>query len=88
MTLGVHDQRLNFFYPHNIEHVNLSLKKTLNLVKFGNSDGFTNCLSEITLGSFIENEGLLISLSYSDTIFTLFKKTSLTASCQLQSDNG
>ena len=44
----------------NIE--NLSLRKTLNLVKLGCSDGLIKLFKAITLGKLISNEGLLIFL--------------------------
>ena len=41
---------------------NLSLKNTLNLVKFGCSDGFIKLFRAITLGKLISKEGLIIFL--------------------------
>ena len=67
---------------------NLSLKKTLNLVKTGDFLFLTYSFKEITLGTFIENPGDLTTSSYSETIFTLSRNTAFIVSCHDQSDNG
>ena len=57
--------------------VNLSLRNTLNLVKFGCLNGFIKLFKAITLGKLISKDGLRTFLPYVDTILTLFKKTDL-----------
>ena len=43
---------------------------------------------EITLGTFIEKPGDLTISSYSDTIFTLSRKTAFIVSCHDHNDSG
>src|SRR6516165_1050308 len=67
---------------------NLSRRNTLKRVNAGWVAGFTNVLSETTLGSFISRLGLRTARSYSATMFTRSRKTALIASCQDHSDRG
>src|ERR1043166_5982729 len=65
-----------------------SRRKTLNRVKAGWVEGFTNVLSETTLGSFISRLGECTERSYCSTIFTRSRKTALIASCHDHRDKG
>src|SRR5438105_13571310 len=67
---------------------NRSRRNTLKRVKAGCVAGFTNVLSETTLGSFISRLGLWTARSYWATMFTRSRKTALMASCHDHSESG
>ena len=69
-------------------HWKRSRRKTLNRVKAGVRTGFTNVLSDTTLGSRITKVGLWTAASYSETMFTRSRNTALIVSCHDQSESG